>query len=62
MSFAARAFRDEARRYRSRSRSINCPRTLALLNEMACDLESKAEAIEVAAGAQIADDHTRRKE
>ncbi|MDQ1193782.1 hypothetical protein QE419_002548 [Brevundimonas vesicularis] len=49
MSFAARAFRDEARRYRELTRSINCPRTLSLLNEMAGDLKRKAEAMEDAA-------------
>lgn len=47
--FAARAFRCAARRYRVLTRSINCPRTLSLLNEVACGLESKAEAMEDAA-------------
>ncbi|MEJ8403875.1 hypothetical protein WKI27_00760 [Brevundimonas vesicularis] len=56
MSFAARAFRDEARRYRELARSINCPRTLSLLDEMACDLENKAEAIEVEADRKSAAD------
>jgi len=46
MPFAARALRDEARRYRALKRSINCPRTLALLDEMATDLEGKAAVIE----------------
>ncbi len=61
MSFAARAFRDEARRYRALTRAINCPRTLSLLDEMASDLERKAEAMEDAANLQIAADAPRRK-
>lgn len=46
MPFAARALRAEARRYRELKRAINCPRTLALLDEMAGDLEAKADAID----------------
>ncbi|WP_165117909.1 hypothetical protein [Brevundimonas sp. 'scallop'] len=46
MPFAARALRAEARRYRELKRAINCLRTLALLDEMAGDLETKATAIE----------------
>lgn len=46
MPFAARALRDEARRYRELKRAINCPRTLTLLDQMATDLEGKAEVIE----------------
>ena len=46
MPFAARALRDEARRYRELKRAINCPRTLALLDQMATDLEDKAGVIE----------------
>ncbi len=61
MSFAARAFRDEARRYRALTCAINCPRTLSLLDEMASDLERKAEAMEDAANLQIAADAPRRK-
>lgn len=48
MPFAARALRAEARRYLELKRAINCPRTLALLDEMASDLEAKAAAIEAA--------------
>lgn len=61
MSFAARTLRNEARRYRALSRAINCPRTLSLLDEMACDLERKAEAMEAAADPQIPADETPRK-
>lgn len=61
MSFAARAFRDEACLYRLLSRAIKCPRIFSLLNEIACDLERKAEAMEKAAGLQIAADDTHRK-
>ena len=46
MAFAARALRDEARRYRKLTRAINCPRTPVLLDEMAGDLGRKANAIE----------------
>lgn len=61
MSFAARALKDEARRYRTLARSINCPRTLALLDEMACDLENKAQTMEVATNLERTADDTRRK-
>lgn len=61
MSFVARTLRNEARRYRALSRAINCLRTLSLLDEMACDLERKAEAMEAAADTQIPADETRRK-
>lgn len=49
MSFAICACTDQARRYRELSRSINCPRTLALLDGMAVDLDAKATAIEATA-------------
>lgn len=49
MPFAARVLREEAVRYRELSRFINDARTLALLDEMAGDLESKATAIEAKA-------------
>ncbi|QCQ97772.1 hypothetical protein [Brevundimonas sp. SGAir0440] len=52
MLFAACALRDEARRYRELKRAINCPRTLALLDQMATDLEGKAEVIEANAARQ----------
>ncbi|MFA4900524.1 MAG: hypothetical protein WC563_13460 [Brevundimonas sp.] len=57
MPFAARALRAEARRYRELKRAINCPRTLALLDEMAGDLEAKAAIIE--ASARIESDESR---
>ena len=61
MPFAARALRDEARRYRELKRAINCPRTLALLDDMATDLEDKAEVIEAnAAQASRADKGRKR--
>jgi hypothetical protein len=60
MSFAARALRDEARRYRELKRTINCPRTLALLDEKATDLESKAEVIEANAARPPAADRGRK--
>ena len=61
MPFAARALRDEARRYRELKRAINCPRTLALLDDMATDLEDMAEVIEAnAAQASRADKGRKR--
>jgi hypothetical protein len=59
MPFAARALRDEARRYRQLKRAINCPRTLALLDEMAADLERKAQIIETTAAESLAPDSSR---
>ena len=56
MPFAARALRQEARRYRQLARSINCPRTLAVLDEMAGDLEGKADVIEATAKAALSAD------
>ena len=49
MPFAARVLREEAVRYRELSRFINDARTLALLDEMAGDLEAKATVIEATA-------------
>ena len=49
MPFAARLLREEALRYRDLARFINDARTLALLDEMAGDLEAKASAIEASA-------------
>lgn len=56
MPFAARALRKEARRYRELARFINDPRTLAVLDEMAGDLEGKAEMIEENAQRSLAND------
>ena len=55
MPFAARVLREEAVRYRELSRFINDARTLALLDEMAGDLESKATAIEAKAANPVDD-------
>lgn len=49
MPFAARILREEALRYRDLARFINDARTLALLDEMAGDLEAKASVIEASA-------------
>lgn len=49
MLFAARILREEALRYRELARFINDARTLALLHEMAGDLEVKPSVIEARA-------------